>query len=208
MLPQFFPILILPFYTSQTCTTSWFSFCISISINSFFLNSYLLSTYFAPVTGCSGDQDQRISYHRELMFRGGRWKIHGPTQASENKAHNWAGWAHCTSLVPVSVTPSAMFTYLSCLWLALCPIPFGHYSILCPLSCPQHIYCQQIISPHNFLIDQGFQSQTSSVSQLFSLQRPPSVSTFVPLSISLVWDHDISFFLVKTASPTHCLILF
>lgn len=146
---------------------------------------------------------------KELMFHGGRWKIHGSTQTSESKDHSCAGWAHCISLVSSFSDPlsSAHLLKLSLVSMVSCSL--WPLSILpkAPYLDPTHLLSARHL-PSTFLIDQGFQSQTSSVSQLFSLQRLPYVTTFVPLSFSSVWDHDISFFLVKTVSPPTCLILF
>lgn len=145
---------------------------------------------------------------REFVFPGGRWAMHGSTQGNESKAHRGAVWGHCTSLVSSFSDPlsNAHLLKLSLVSTVSC----SFWQLLYPTHTPYlppHVYYQQITSPCTCLIDPDFQSHTS-VSRLFSLQRQPSVATLVPLPFSSVWGHDISFFLVKAASPPTCLISF
>lgn len=98
-------------------------------------NSYLLSTYSAPVTGHSGEQDQHKSYSQGayVFVMGDGQCIDQPSpMRAKHTARQVGATAHLW--FPVSGRPSSMVICLNCLWSALSPVPFGNYSD--PSSCP------------------------------------------------------------------------
>lgn len=95
---------------------------------------------------------------------------------------------------------------LKCLWSALCPVPFGHYSILLMiLILAQNIHCQQIIFP---LPNRSRFSVTDFISFTALLLLEATFCIICPfLLLFSLWPW---YFLLsgQDSSPPRCLILF